>query len=103
MKEETKSLFSAVMKHGGVFHSPHLSVKCLPSQDGSVRVVASKKNIATAVSRNQFKRRIRAIFNENDPLLKAIVFAKAGAGKLTGASLKEEVESLISKATAPRI
>lgn len=98
MKQTTKDLFGAITRSGASKSSAHFSLKALKTasfKSADVRVVASKKVISSAVSRNRLKRRIRAIFNEMQPPLQAIFFVKKGGAPLPFNVLREEITFLL--------
>lgn len=101
-KINIKQLFGHVLKSGGSYHSPHLSLRALYMPDirkSAFYFVVSGKIIKKAVKRNLFKRRGRHItrsIKTKDGYI-AVFFAKKGAGALKFANFKAEVLDLMKK------
>ena len=76
--------------------SRHFSLSYGPSADGGAAAVVSKKVERSAVKRHLLKRRI---LHSIRPYVRAdhalIVYARAGAGELTAASVRDELNSLL--------
>ncbi|MEX0652183.1 MAG: ribonuclease P protein component [Candidatus Paceibacterota bacterium] len=100
MREKTETFFKTVMKSGGLFSSPHLSLRAvkLGVKKTQVRVVISKKTIKHATARNLLRRRVRGLFEEVAPYpIEAIFYTKKGAQDISKKELREEISYLIKK------
>ena len=100
MKQITKNLFKAITRRGFSGSSAHFSLKAIQADfkaPTDVRVVASKKIIPSAVSRNRLKRRVRAIFNEVQPSIQAVFFVKKGAAVISFNEMRREITFLLKK------
>ena len=77
---------------------PHFSLRVLPGDEVKIAVPVSKKIAKKAVTRNLIRRRVRPILRELISNLKPatyMIIAKAGAEKIKGKELKEELVRLI--------
>ena len=77
---------------------PHFSLRVLPGDEVKIAVPVSKKIAKKAVTRNLIRRRVRPILRELVSNLKPatyMIIAKAGAEKIKGKELKEELVRLI--------
>jgi len=100
-----RALFSAILKQGKVYHTPHLSLKIFNAPDqqkSSFSFVISRKVMKSAVKRNFLKKQGRHIIRENiikikEPHIGAF-FIKKGAEKLSFNELQEEIQQLLQKA-----
>lgn len=95
---ELKQFFAKARR---VYYSPFLDIKLAPQihSEGHLLLVASRKS-GNAPQRNQFKRRVKAIFYEHDLKLcgrDVAVFAKPGIAKLPFAELEAIMVSVCSK------
>ncbi len=101
----SRSEFDVILKKGGWYHSPHLTLRAFQStSSGKSRfaVSVSKKTAKRAVLRNLLKRRVYGVLTSILPhsgsAFSSAFFVKKGTETITFADLKKEVISLLQKA-----
>ncbi|MDP3735263.1 MAG: ribonuclease P protein component [bacterium] len=99
----TRAQVAEIVRRGTAFHSPHLTLRVLPSPDGSYRFgfAAGKKVSRGAVGRNRLRRRgygaLERLLPASPPRLEGIFFFKPGSLALTPSELNVEIESLLKR------
>ena len=95
-------LFKKVLEEGRTIHSPHFSLRLVPSHNtlpSRFSISVSKKVIKTAVARNKLKRRILACVELFYPRITGsylgVVFSKKGAEALEYKEIQKEIISLL--------
>ncbi len=100
----TTRLFQTSMKHGKVFHSPHLSVRLSPLPQGAesrFAIAVPKAYSTKATERNKLKRAFYKIIEKSFPLKAGyvvLVFIKKSTKLEDEIELGEELELLLKKA-----
>ncbi len=101
----SRTEFETVLKNGGWYHSPHLTLRASKNTLGKKSVFAvsvSKKVAKKAVSRNLLKRRVYSVIGEGlsgvTDGYSAVFFLKKGIAEIVFSDLKKEVISLLQKA-----
>jgi ribonuclease P protein component len=74
----------------------HFSLRNAPEDALGVVISVSKKVAKKAVTRNLIKRRVRAVLRGlTPPLSSGLLIARAGAEKVRGKELEDELRSLV--------
>lgn len=98
-KRLTKAVFSDIVKEGRNIHSTNVWFKFKKIKGSGLFSASVPKKIAkTAVLRNKIRRRIYAVIEEK-PDLQGVLFAKSDLSKVSFEELKNEVASLLDKAS----
>ncbi len=93
-----KDFFSKSQKVRGRFFTFFYQVQ--KEQLSQVAVIAPKKQLPTAVSRNRIKRRVKAVvlpMIKEKPGLKMAIVVYSGINELSHAELKKEINKMISR------
>ncbi|MBX4189566.1 ribonuclease P protein component [Candidatus Parcubacteria bacterium] len=92
-----RSLFPSLLNSRRFAHSTHFSLRFAPGETTRVAVSVSKKVSKSAVERNAIRRRVYAALSTKlDKMPKGffLFVAKAGAQKIRGQKLQEELAAL---------
>ncbi len=100
----TRADVALLMHRGATYHTPHLTLRALPSPDrkGRFGFIASRKVAPSAVARNRLRRRGYGALERLSPTplslpLTGAFFFKRGADILSPDELRDEVGTLISR------
>lgn len=98
----TTSIFTKVLKEGGVLHSPLLSLFAMKSSGVSrFSVSVPKKVVASAVGRNKIRRRVYSLLKGLKtrilPGIHGVLVMKKGSEKLSFDELGAEIEKIFVK------
>ncbi len=97
----TRAQVVELVRRGAALHSSHLTLRVLPSPDGSYHFgfTAGKKVSPGAVGRNRLRRRgygaLERLLLPSPPQLEGIFFFKPGSLTLTPSELSVEIDSLL--------
>lgn len=88
--------FLRAQSEGRRVHTPHFVLMALPVAGGRLRLgVTVSRRVGDAVCRNRVKRLVREVFRRNrvlfPPACDVVVVARAGAGALDYAAVRDEV------------
>ncbi len=101
-KRISKDSFKTLSLQSQVFHSPHWTLRSIPSSVEGFAVLVSKKVAPKAVLRNRIRRMVYSfvgtVLSDIKKPAKNIISAKSGAGLLSFEVQKEEILELFKKA-----
>ena len=105
----SKTLFTEVITHGNVFHSPHFSLRVYKQggNNSAFAVAASKKIVTTATKRNLVKRRVYHVIRKYRTNIKSsfacIIFVKKSILEIPFLDFENELKQILLKAQVLKV